>query len=246
MEYNRQEIAERYTKYLNKMFYELDFFRPFYEAYDMDDVYGAWKRSDEMEDNNCWFANGCTRFIIGDDNCDYIIKIQRPFDNIDYGEIECGIYQDAVAAGYADRFVWCEHLMDYEYDGAEGCETIKVYVYKYAQCSYEMISDDSYDYHYRSYCDQEGLDYDNDDSREEWYNRDGDYTSTRAMLEFAENFWHITRDELKQFVAFLDEHHVNDLHCGNWGYDDNRLVLTDYAGFGEFNERSDLKCYVFR
>ena len=52
--------------------------------------------------------------------------------------------------------------------------------------------------------------------------------------------------ELRQFVEFLDEHHVNDLHCGNWGYDDNRLVLTDYAGFGEFKDRSDLKCYVFR
>jgi hypothetical protein len=24
------------------------------------------------------------------------------------------------------------------------------------------------------------------------------------------------------------------------------LVLTDYAGYGEFGDRSDIKCYAFR
>ena len=245
MEYNKQAVIDRYTKYLDKMCNELDFYKPFYEAYDAEDIYGGWKLSYEMEDDGCWFANGCTRFVMGDDECDYVIKFQRPFDDIDYGAIECDIYQDAVAAGYGDKFVWCEHLMDYPAPDSDE-EYIKVYVYKYAQCSYDMISDDSYDYHFRSYCEQEGLDMDSDDAREEWYNRDGDYTSTRAMLEFAENFWHMTREDLIAFVGFLSEHHVNDLHCGNWGYDDNLLVLTDYAGYGEFGERSDIKHYAFR
>ena len=240
MEYNKQTLIDRYTKYLDKMCKELDFYQPFYSAYDTEDVYGGWKKSYEMEEDGCWFANGCTRFVMGDDYCDYVIKFQRNFDEIDYGAIECSIYRDAVAAGYGDKFVWCDHLMDYQVPGEEN-EEIKVYVYKYAQCSYDMISDDSYDYHFRSYCEQEGLDMNSDDARDEWYNRDGDYTSTRAMLEFAENFWNMAREDLIAFVDFLSEHHVNDLHCGNWGYDDNMLVLTDYAGYGEFSERSDIK-----
>ena len=109
-----------------------------------------------------------------------------------------------------------------------------------------MISDDSYDYHYRAFCEQEGLEFDTDDSREEWYRKDGDYTSTRAMLEFAGNFWHMNREQMTEFVNFLSDNHVNDLHCGNWGYDDNLLVLTDYAGYGEFGDRSDIKQYAFR
>ena len=245
MEYNKQAVIDRYTQYLDKMCRELDFYHTFYEAYDVEDAVAGWKQSYVMEDNGCWFANGCTRFVMGDDYCDYVIKFQRPFDEIDYGIIEYNIYRDAVAAGYGDKFVWCDHLMDYKVPDEEN-EIIKVYVYKYVQCSYDMISDDSYDYHFRSYCEQEGLDADSDDAREEYYTRDGDYTSTRAMLEFAENFWHMTREDLVDFVEFLSEHHVNDLHCGNWGYDDNMLVLTDYAGYGEFRDRSDIKYYAFR
>lgn len=245
MKYNKQAVIDRYTQYLDKMCKELSFYKVFYEAYDVEDAVAGWKQSYVMEDDGCWFASGCTRFVMGDDYCDYVIKFQRNFDEIDYGIIEYNIYRDAVAAGYGDKFVWCDHLMDYKVPNEEN-EIIKVYVYKYAQCSYDMISDDSYDYHFRSYCEQEGLDADSDDAREEYHTRDGDYTSTRAMLEFAENFWHMTRDELTAFVYFLSEHHVNDLHCGNWGYDDNLLVLTDYAGYGEFCERSDIKHYAFR
>ena len=245
MEYNKQAIVDRYTKYLDKMCKELNFYRSFYSAYDTEDVYGSWDKSYKMEDDDCWFASGCTRFVMGDGYCDYVIKFQRNFDTIDYGEIEYNIYQDAIAAGYGDKFIWCDHLMDYKVPNEEN-EIIKVYVYKYAQCSYDMISDDSYDYHFRSYCEQEGLDADSDDAREEWYDRDGDYTSTRAMLEFAGNFWHMDSEQMSKFIDFLSEHHVNDLHCGNWGYDDNLLVLTDYAGYGRFSDRTDIKCCVFR
>ena len=241
MEYNKQEVIDRYTKYLDKMCNELDFYDSFSSACDAGDIYSNWDLSYRMEDDGCWFANGCTRFVMGDDNCDYVIKFQRLFDEIDYGAIECDIYRDAVAAGYADKFVWCDHLMDYQVPAGE----IKVYVYKYVQCSYEMISDDSYDYHFRSFCDENGLDMGSEDAREEWDSSDGDYTSTRAMLEFAEDFWHMTREDLVAFVDFLSEHHVNDLHCGNWGYDDKLLVLTDYAGYGDPGDRSDIKHYVF-
>jgi hypothetical protein len=242
MEYNKQAVIDRYTKYLDKMCNELGFYEIFYEAYDVEDAVACWEKSYEMEDDGCWFANGCTRFVMGDDDCDYVIKFQRPCDVIDYGAIECDVYKNAVAAGYADKFVWCDHLMAYEYEG----DIINVYVYKYAQCSYDMISDDSYDYHYHAFCAQEGLELDTDDSRDEWYRRDGDYTSTRAMLEFAGNFWHMNKEQMTEFVNFLSDNHVNDLHCGNWGYDDNMLVLTDYAGYGEFCERSDIKHYAFR
>jgi hypothetical protein len=30
------------------------------------------------------------------------------------------------------------------------------------------------------------------------------------------------------------------MHAGNWGYRDNDLVMTDYAGYGELDERSDI------
>jgi hypothetical protein len=243
MEYNKQELIERYSKYLDKMCNELHFYETFYEAYDVEDAVACWDESYVMEDEfNCWFGNGCTRLVMGDDNCDYVIKFQRPCDEIDYGALEVSTYEAAVAAGYADKFVWCDHLMAYEYEG----DIINVYVYKYAQCSYDMISDDSYDYHFRAFCEQEGIDYKDDKSCDEWYRKDGDYTSTRAMLEFAGNFWHYNTEQLSKFIDFLAENHVNDLHCGNWGYDNNMLVLTDYAGYGEVDARSDIRQYAFR
>ena len=243
MERNIDLLRERFTEYLDAMFCKYHFGDVYMGAEDCEEMFDEWKFYDDMASTyDIWCANGATRFVLGDDYCDYVIKFQKNSDEIDYGAIECNIYRDAVAAGYADKFVWCDHLMDYEIPDEDG-EIINVYVYKYAQCSYDMISDDSYDFHFRSYCEQEGLDMGSDDAREEWYSRDGDYTSTRAMLEFAENFWHMTREDLTTFIDFLNEHHVNDLHCGNWGYNDNMLVLTDYAGYGEFNERSDIKNY---
>ena len=41
------------------------------------------------------------------------------------------------------------------------------------------------------------------------------------------------------FCHFMRSMYINDIHAGNWGWRDNKIVLVDYSGFGDnFDNRS--------
>lgn len=242
MAHDIKMLKERFTEYLNAMFHEYGFASSYMEGYDCEEVYCNWEGDCEMADHyGTWFATGCTRFVMGDDEHDYVIKFQKENDAIDYGEFEVNTYNRAVAAGYGEKFAWCAKLMDYHYDDEEYCIDIPIYVMECIDCNYEVVSDDSYNYHYTAFCEQENLDPSSDEARDEWSNTDGDYSSTEAMIEFAFNVWHASLLFREGFIKFLREEQVNDLHCGNWGYRGDTLVLTDYAGYGDPDNRSDIR-----
>ena len=59
----------------------------------------------------------------------------------------------------------------------------------------------------------------------EYYFSDEDY-----MLKLAQAEWN--DDALfEDFTRFIENVDLNDLHAGNWGRKNGRLVVTDYAGF---------------
>lgn len=241
MTHNIEMLKERFTEYLNAMFCKYDFAKSYVDAYDCEDMYYDWKKDGEMSDNyGTWFATGCTRFVMGDEDHDYVIKFQKENDKVNYGEFEVNTYNRAVAAGYGDKFAWCAKLMDYHYEDDEYNIDIPIYVMECVECNYSTISEESYNYHYGSFCEQKGIDPDAEGSRSDYYNCDGDYCSTEAMLEFAFNLWGASLLFKKGFVKFLRQEQINDLHCGNWGYRGDMLILTDYAGYGDPEERSDI------
>ena len=53
------------------------------------------------------------------------------------------------------------------------------------------------------------------------------------MLEWAYAVWEKTYDVADEFLAFMRKMYINDLHPGNWGWNNNKLVLVDYSGYGD-------------
>lgn len=243
MIHNMDRVRERFGEYIDKMFNEFGFGSVAEEGYtNAEDALWQWDNQDAMADHyGLWFDCGATRIVMGDENDDYIIKFQTDGCGVDYGSIEATVYADAIKEGFESKFVFCEKLFDYVHvakDGTEYCYPI--YVYERVYCSYDTISDDSYDYHYKSFCEQEDIDPELDSSRDRYYQEDGRYSGSAEMMEFAFNFWHEGLEFQERFIRFLRKHYVNDMHAGNWGYRDNELVMTDYAGYGELGGRSDI------
>ena len=187
-----------------------------------------------------WTGTGATKFVIGDDNCDYIIKFSPCNGDFDYCGREAEVYKEAEKAGHADKFAWCEYLFDYEFNDSF---CLPVYVMEWCQCGYEMIDDEMDEYTFQRYCTSRGVD-DNDDTREDYYNSEmrGEYQEN--MMVWAYSHWGLDYNaptEGKSVAQFMREMFINDIHAGNWGWCNNRLVLVDYSGYGEnFNARSIL------
>ena len=244
MKYILDSLRAEYTKYFDAMFNEFNFGSVFAEGYEPEDCYCDWEESGDMSDKyDVWFATGATRFVMGTDDCGYVVKFQLPWDKTDYGAIEVAVYNDAVVSGLKEQFTWCAKLMDYAYADF----TFPVYVYERAECNHFEVSDGSYEFHYKSYCKKKGLNPEDKESRKSWsncccYGNDCHYASSQGLIYYAFSLWGMDEDMRNEFVALLYRHKVNDLHSGNWGYIDNKLVLTDFAGYDDPNSR-DYVCF---
>ena len=67
------------------------------------------------------------------------------------------------------------------------------------------------------------------------------------MMEWAYDCWGMDfnaasdKPVCETIVGFMREMFINDIHPGNWGWCNNRLVLVDYSGYGDdFNTRNIL------
>ena len=238
MKHDMEELKTRFGMYLDAMFNKFNFGEAYCRAGDAESIYCDWEESYEAEDHyGIWFSNGCTRFVVGDENRDYVIKFQILDDKTDYGAFEANTYANAVAAGLADRFAWSAKLMDYSFNMGSHTYTFSVYVMECVDCDYYSVSERSYDYHYNIFCSENNLN-PQDEESERLFNRKGEcYAATKAMLEFAFNSWGVSAEYADKFTNFIEAEKINDLHCGNWGYRDGVLVLTDYAGFGSLSHR---------
>lgn len=237
MNHNLDELRIRFHSLLETLCdrYSLDVYIGNNEP---EDVYNNWGGYDAAaEELNIWCATGATKFVIGDDNCDYIIKIQPPCvdDNVDYCAREVEVYNAAVVNGYEDKFAWTAKLFDYDFNESI---CLPVYVMEWCQCSYDMIDDEMDNWHYTNYCSSHCLEM--GDEAYDKYNsapdgRERNYSV--MMLEWAFEMWGGEYTEDNEFVQFMRNMYINDIHAGNWGWCNNRLVLTDYSGYGEYVER---------
>ena len=209
---------------------------------DPEDLWNDWEEYyDAVNDCGIWASTGCTKFVIGDDNNDYIIKFQPPCvenEGYDYCGREVEIYNAAMENGFEDKFAWTDYLFDYHFND-NIC--IPVYVMEWCQCSYDMIDDEMDDWHYTRFCSSNGITKGDDDAYERYTDsRDNcDETYSERMLEWAFDCWGGEYSSSSDFVIFMRNMFINDIHAGNWGWCNNRLVLVDYSGYGEdYNERS--------
>ena len=237
MEHNVAELRERFHNLLDTLCNKYGL-GEYINGSCPEDVDRSWEGySDAAEHLGVWTGCGCTKLVIGDDNCDYIIKFCT-CNGFDYCAREVEIYEEAVRAGYADKFAWCAKLFDYEFND---CHILPVYVMQWCQCSYNMIDDEMDDWHYTRFCSSNGITKGDDDAYERYADsRDNcDETYSERMLEWAFYCWGGEYSSSSDFVIFMRNMFINDIHAGNWGWCNNRLVLVDYSGYGEnYDERS--------
>ena len=207
-----------------------------------EDIYNEWDAFDNAAEHlGVWCGTGCTKFVIGDEYHDYVIKIQPPYLDDDHSEFDyCGreveVYNAAVVGGFADKFAWTAKLFDYDFgDGI----VLPVYVMECCQCGYEMIDDEMDDWHYTKYCTSHRLEKSDDAFNEYCSNGRHSGSDSERMLEWAFSVWGGEYSPSSDFVCFMRDMCVNDIHAGNWGWCNNRLVLVDYSGYGvDMDDRS--------
>ena len=237
MEHNMVELRERFGNLLDALCKNFGL-GDYIDGSSPEDIECNWEGYEDAADRyNIWTGSGCTKLVIGDDNCDYIIKFCPNESNYDYCAREVEIYNEAVRAGYADKFAWCAKLFDYEFND---WYTLPVYVMEWCQCSYDMIDDEMDDWHYTNYCSSHHTEK-NDDMFEKYLNSDERCHKDcgERMMEWAYSVWGLDYNapvdpEAGMTIAqFMRKMYINDIHAGNWGWCNNRLVLVDYSGFGE-------------
>lgn len=169
---------------------------------------------------------GCTRLAFWDrDICDYVYKVNIYDDDIDYTKQEAWVYDRAIEDHVEDCFAWVGKIID------GGMHS--VYAMEFCNVDSHLLSSESWEYHAKLVCEDEGYDYEHltEAQRDEIADlvEETEYSQTEGMLDYAHEF--MDDDLFYRFCAFLNKYYINDLHVGNWGFYKERLVVVDYAGF---------------
>lgn len=187
-----------------------------FEEIGMFDSENGYDEPEEYYDNvDCY--TGATRMcFITDELPGWVIKVNFKGIKFDYCKREAENYADALSKGLEGYFASTYKV----YECADGRV---VTVQEEVVVDEEAITDSWYEY-MRSHLDPEDYDSEeqmNDDVWDAIYDMD-DYDRVEAIFGGD-----------RKLHDFLYEHHINDLHDGNWGTSDySGLVILDFAGYG--------------
>lgn len=173
---------------------------------------GTERWFDDMELYRLGFsiASGASKSCIEHDDLDWVIKVGHTESvNCDYAKLEYENYCRAKEAGLEYYFPATFFLG--EFGGRP------FYVQEMVECDECQVSSDWYE-RLRDEYDEIGEEYDCDSLWDAIYNMDDD---ERANLSFHN----------QELTDFLMEHHIGDLHEGNFGYIGGRMVIIDFSGW---------------
>lgn len=162
--------------------------------------------------------SGTYRYTFVFDDCDWVLKIPRKIGNYNYNdcEIEVLVYKLAQKYGLHHFFAPAAQLVSFNCSLGE----IPIYVMKKVVVDEDRVSD-----HFYSLYDGESED---EDDVDEWYADNFDEIDA-TMQAFVDYYGGAEADNLQNF---LNNIHINDIHSGNVGYDeDDNLIIIDYAGY---------------
>ena len=172
------------------------------------------------------YSYGASRLVIWDDDpCDYVIKIalDEGYEKLCRHEVE--VYEAACKEGLEKEFAWCMcYSNPVQYDGY----VPGIYVMEYVDCNEDEVADAIYKHGYEEYCEMHGLDSSNWDSINEydnWY--EGDHED--RVLDYMESL--MAPEYTRAFEIFMCKWWVTDIHEQNVGFKNNKMVITDYAGW---------------
>lgn len=162
--------------------------------------------------------SGTYRYTFIFDDCDWVLKIPRKIGEHNYNdcEIEVMVYKLAEKYGLHHFFAPAAQLVSFNCSLGE----IPIYVMKKVVVDEDRVSD-----HFYSLYDGESED---EDDVNEWYADNFDEIDA-TMQAFVDYYGGAEADILQNF---LNNIHINDIHSGNVGYDeDDNLIIIDYAGY---------------
>ena len=162
--------------------------------------------------------SGTYRYTFIFDDCDWVLKIPRKIGEHNYNdcEIEVMVYKLAEKYGLHHFFASAAKLVSFNCSFGE----IPIYVMKKVVVDEDRVSD-----HFYSLYDGDSGD---EDDVNEWYANNFDEIDA-TMQAFVDYYGGAEADILQNF---LNNIHINDIHSGNVGYDeDDNLIIIDYAGY---------------
>lgn len=191
------------------------------------------------------YASGASRGVIWHETSkDFVFKFDLEDDGTCWKEFN--VYRNACELGLDEYFAWCAPVYKHTYqvEGCDACSSITFYAMEYCDTNLERTSakciaalaDRAYRFH-------PNWDRSDPSSHEaalseasEWYSN-ADFCDDDASFEFAGIIW--GEDAADEVQGLLWDNDVNDFHSGNWGWLNDHLVLTDYAGYhggGDYDE----------
>lgn len=156
-------------------------------------------------------SGGVTKLcIFHDDLDDWIIKVGYT-ENLrcDYAQLEYENYLAAVEAGFGYYFP--KTVFIGEFGGRP------FFVQELCDCDESQVSSDWYN-RLRDQYEEDEEEYDPDLL---WGEVSDLEDEERVMLSFCD----------QALLVFLRDHHINDLHEGNFGYIGDRMVIVDFSGY---------------
>ena len=177
--------------------------------------YSMWDWFDKHElfnEGGFQYNDGATKGVIFHEKLDgWVIKFRLPPEDPkkDYCAREYENYVAAKDAGLEYYFAATEYLCERE--------GICFYLQEQVICD-EEVDSDIYDKLQCQY-EESGTPYDNDSL---WNEVEELSSYDRVMLLYGD----------AALADFISEHHINDMHCGNFGLAGDHYVMVDFSGFG--------------
>lgn len=184
---------------------------------------------------NIRWSNGASRVVIWDENePDYVLKIARNPGYDKYNQREEEIYVDAWSEDAEEAFAWISCIYGAGALNENGYTNLSgIYAVEFADCDEELISEHASTAAWEEYCEYNNIDYTDEKEREHFfdYEYEGFEYDEDSVVDFAaSHFW---GEEVSQKVwKLIRKFNINDLHTGNFGFRNNMMIMTDYAGWG--------------
>lgn len=193
-----------------ELFEKMSHFKGFY-SFIKEDIFTD-EFIDELCDSDISYNSGCTRYVFWDD-CDYVYKVNFKKE-VDYCKKEAENYEAARECGIEDMFAECAYVLTYE--GRD------IYAMEFAEVNDEQTCSDL----------REKMENSSHFTKEEIDNILYDLNGCDVVSELLNYYYSLSM--IKRFDWLCRRNYINDIHDSNVGYIGDRLVIIDYAGYGNF------------
>ena len=181
---------------------------------------------DEICPDYLFWGSGASRYVVWDDNYDFAIKFARTSYYERYNDAEVDLYNRAKELGIERNFARIMKYLEAHLED-DGTYIPSIYVVEYLNCNDEEVDDCAWEYGYEDYCRSRGLD-------GSCYEYADDFNDIRDDMSDVKDYFYsqMSNEEKVKVINFIIDNAINDLHCANFGFRGDKLVISDYAGWG--------------